>query len=347
MALFCHHGPLSCVQPHGGWDPERRRRAVPDNRLRDLFRDRVPRELASPPVRHAVEAVHPRGELRLLQLVGLAIRLLAGGVDAVHGDRRVPRRPLGDRAGPARLARRDPRRRARTARLVQVLRVLLGQRRQRAPQARDSARHVPSCSRSRSPSGSRSSPSWRCQLRDRHLPPQARAGPLPSTSPCTSPSSRTSSPDRSCAARSCCPRSDGRATRPRPASTTPEAAYADPRRACSRRSSSRATCPRRSSRRSSPTRRSALGASRSSSPTWGYAVQIYCDFSRLHRHRHRPAPCSSASASRQNFDAPYTATSLQDFWRRWHMTLSLAARLPVHPARRQPGLALRDCTATS
>jgi D-alanyl-lipoteichoic acid acyltransferase DltB (MBOAT superfamily) len=24
----------------------------------------------------------------------------------------------------------------------------------------------------------------------------------------------------------------------------------------------------------------------------------------------------------QNFDAPYTAVSLQDFWRRWHMTLS-------------------------
>ena len=24
----------------------------------------------------------------------------------------------------------------------------------------------------------------------------------------------------------------------------------------------------------------------------------------------------------QNFDGPYTATSLQDFWRRWHMTLS-------------------------
>ena len=24
----------------------------------------------------------------------------------------------------------------------------------------------------------------------------------------------------------------------------------------------------------------------------------------------------------QNFDAPYAATSIQDFWRRWHMTLS-------------------------
>ena len=24
----------------------------------------------------------------------------------------------------------------------------------------------------------------------------------------------------------------------------------------------------------------------------------------------------------QNFDAPYRSTSLQDFWRRWHMTLS-------------------------
>ena len=24
----------------------------------------------------------------------------------------------------------------------------------------------------------------------------------------------------------------------------------------------------------------------------------------------------------QNFDAPYKATDLRDFWRRWHMTLS-------------------------
>lgn len=54
---------------------------------------------------------------------------------------------------------------------------------------------------------------------------------------------------------------------------------------------------------------------------YGYAIVIYSDFSgytdiaigiaELHGFRF-PA----------NFDAPYTATSLQDFWRRWHITLS-------------------------
>jgi len=54
---------------------------------------------------------------------------------------------------------------------------------------------------------------------------------------------------------------------------------------------------------------------------YGYAVQIFADF------------CGYTSIAigvalllgfefPQNFNAPYTATSLQDFWRRWHMTLS-------------------------
>ncbi len=54
---------------------------------------------------------------------------------------------------------------------------------------------------------------------------------------------------------------------------------------------------------------------------YGYAAQIYCDFSgytdiaigsALLLGYHFPA----------NFDAPYRATSLQDFWRRWHISLS-------------------------
>jgi alginate O-acetyltransferase complex protein AlgI len=54
---------------------------------------------------------------------------------------------------------------------------------------------------------------------------------------------------------------------------------------------------------------------------YAYAVQIYADFSgytdiaigiALLLGFHFP----------QNFDSPYAATSLQDFWRRWHMTLS-------------------------
>jgi D-alanyl-lipoteichoic acid acyltransferase DltB (MBOAT superfamily) len=54
---------------------------------------------------------------------------------------------------------------------------------------------------------------------------------------------------------------------------------------------------------------------------YGYAVQIFADF------------CGYTSIAigvalllgfefPQNFNAPYTAVSLQDFWRRWHMTLS-------------------------
>ena len=69
---------------------------------------------------------------------------------------------------------------------------------------------------------------------------------------------------------------------------------------------------------------------------YGYAVQIFADF------------CGYTNIAigialllgfefPQNFASPYTAVSLQDFWRRWHMTLSrLAARLPLHPARRKP-----------
>jgi D-alanyl-lipoteichoic acid acyltransferase DltB (MBOAT superfamily) len=54
---------------------------------------------------------------------------------------------------------------------------------------------------------------------------------------------------------------------------------------------------------------------------YGYSVQIYCDFSAysdiaiglaLLLGFHLP----------DNFNAPYAALSLRDFWRRWHMTLS-------------------------
>jgi alginate O-acetyltransferase complex protein AlgI len=55
--------------------------------------------------------------------------------------------------------------------------------------------------------------------------------------------------------------------------------------------------------------------------TYGYAVQIFADF------------CGYTNIAigialllgfefPQNFASPYTAVSLQDFWRRWHMTLS-------------------------
>ncbi|MBM3990041.1 MAG: MBOAT family protein [Planctomycetes bacterium] len=52
-----------------------------------------------------------------------------------------------------------------------------------------------------------------------------------------------------------------------------------------------------------------------------YAVQIYCDFSGY-------SDMAIATAGlfgyelRANFDFPYLATSIRDFWRRWHMSLS-------------------------
>jgi alginate O-acetyltransferase complex protein AlgI len=54
---------------------------------------------------------------------------------------------------------------------------------------------------------------------------------------------------------------------------------------------------------------------------YGYAVQIYCDFS---GYTDIAIGLALLLGFRfpQNFNAPYTAESLQDFWRRWHMTLT-------------------------
>jgi D-alanyl-lipoteichoic acid acyltransferase DltB (MBOAT superfamily) len=54
---------------------------------------------------------------------------------------------------------------------------------------------------------------------------------------------------------------------------------------------------------------------------WGYAIQIYCDFS---GYTDIAIGLALLLGFRfpVNFDGPYTARNLQDFWRRWHMTLS-------------------------
>jgi alginate O-acetyltransferase complex protein AlgI len=54
---------------------------------------------------------------------------------------------------------------------------------------------------------------------------------------------------------------------------------------------------------------------------YGYAVQIYCDFS---AYTDMAIGLALLLGFRfpDNFDRPYAAASLQDFWRRWHMTLS-------------------------
>jgi D-alanyl-lipoteichoic acid acyltransferase DltB (MBOAT superfamily) len=54
---------------------------------------------------------------------------------------------------------------------------------------------------------------------------------------------------------------------------------------------------------------------------YGYAAQIYCDFS---GYTDIAIGCAMLLGYRfpRNFNAPYTATNPQDFWRRWHISLS-------------------------
>lgn len=54
---------------------------------------------------------------------------------------------------------------------------------------------------------------------------------------------------------------------------------------------------------------------------YGYAVQIYCDFSAYSDMAIGIAALLGCSFPR-NFDQPYRASSMQDFWRRWHISLS-------------------------
>jgi D-alanyl-lipoteichoic acid acyltransferase DltB (MBOAT superfamily) len=54
---------------------------------------------------------------------------------------------------------------------------------------------------------------------------------------------------------------------------------------------------------------------------YGYAVQIYCDFSAYTDIAIGVAALLGFRFMR-NFNQPYRARSLQDFWRRWHISLS-------------------------
>jgi D-alanyl-lipoteichoic acid acyltransferase DltB (MBOAT superfamily) len=70
---------------------------------------------------------------------------------------------------------------------------------------------------------------------------------------------------------------------------------------------------------------------------YGYAAQIYCDFS---GYTDIAIGCALLLGYRfpRNFNAPYTATNPQDFWRRWHISLSTWLRdylyLPLGGSRR-------------
>lgn len=55
--------------------------------------------------------------------------------------------------------------------------------------------------------------------------------------------------------------------------------------------------------------------------TWLYAVQIFCDFSGYSDMAIAVAAMMGYELA-LNFDAPYLAESIQDFWRRWHISLS-------------------------
>jgi D-alanyl-lipoteichoic acid acyltransferase DltB (MBOAT superfamily) len=66
---------------------------------------------------------------------------------------------------------------------------------------------------------------------------------------------------------------------------------------------------------------SAYGALDLAAAVYAYAVQIYCDFSAYSDMAIGIAALLGYSFPR-NFDQPYRARSMQDFWRRWHISLS-------------------------
>ena len=78
---------------------------------------------------------------------------------------------------------------------------------------------------------------------------------------------------------------------------------------------------------------------------YGYAVQIYCDFS-----GYTDIAVGSALLLGirfpKNFDAPYLATNIADFWRRWHISLSTWLRdylyIPLGGSRGAPAATYRN-----
>lgn len=82
---------------------------------------------------------------------------------------------------------------------------------------------------------------------------------------------------------------------------------------------------------------------------YGYAMQIYCDFSG-YTDMAIGVALLLGIALPQNFNAPYIAVSLQDFWRRWHITLSRFLRdyvyIPLGGNRRGLGRTYFNIVAT-
>ena len=82
---------------------------------------------------------------------------------------------------------------------------------------------------------------------------------------------------------------------------------------------------------------------------YGYAVQIYCDFSGYSDIAIGVAALLGYRF-RWNFDQPYRAASLQDFWRRWHISLSTWLRdylyIPLGGSRGGPFKTYRNLFLT-
>ena len=82
---------------------------------------------------------------------------------------------------------------------------------------------------------------------------------------------------------------------------------------------------------------------------YGYALQIYCDFS-----GYTDIAIGSALllgiVLPKNFDSPYQSLSLQEFWRRWHISLSSWLRdylyIPLGGSRGGPWATYRNMTIT-
>jgi len=85
---------------------------------------------------------------------------------------------------------------------------------------------------------------------------------------------------------------------------------------------------------------------------WGilaYSVQIYCDFSAYSDIAIGIALLLGFELP-ENFNAPYTARTIQDFWRRWHITLSSWLRdylyIPLGGSRKGRGRTYANLIAT-
>ena len=85
---------------------------------------------------------------------------------------------------------------------------------------------------------------------------------------------------------------------------------------------------------------------------WGivaYSVQIYCDFSAYSDIAIGISLLLGFDLP-ENFNAPYTARTIQDFWRRWHITLSSWLRdylyIPLGGSRRGRGRTYVNLLAT-